>query len=222
VTVARVAQSVVYGFVNCKTYFLVLLLHLSGTRARINVAVWLLDAVLGVSPRVSRAFSRWALHWAAMFYTQHRIAHVPHVYQQGHKPHHDLQDAVAFDAHLYGSGCFEEWATLTYELGVGMLLGWYPPSLSPFVLWTSWTNKVGHTRKDSDSEGRNMHVDHHARHNRNFGIFYRECCRTSWQPLSHHRCCAAFSFVVQASRGCGCEIVGLGSRSRASCHRHCC
>ena len=53
-----------------QTYFLVLLLHMSGTRCSINMGVWLLDALLGISPRVSRLYSRLALHWAPMFYHQ--------------------------------------------------------------------------------------------------------------------------------------------------------
>jgi hypothetical protein len=37
----------------------------------------------------------------------------------------------------------QEWLTLSYELAVALVLGWTPPSLAPFTLWTSWTNKVG-------------------------------------------------------------------------------
>lgn len=53
-----------------------------------------------------------------------------------------------------------------------MLWGVPPASLSGWVLWNSWTNKVGHTRKADGSGGVNAHADHHTRHNKNYGIFY--------------------------------------------------
>ena len=61
---------------------------------------------------------------------------------------------------------------LAFELLCCSLLGAPPPSLTPHVLGHSIANKMGHTRKLEDGEGRNMHADHHTRHNRNFGIFY--------------------------------------------------
>ena len=64
--------------------------------------------------------------------------------------------------------------TLTYELVLAMVLGWTPPSLSPFVLYISWTNKIGHSRKADNGQGMNAHVDHHTRHNLNYGIYYGE------------------------------------------------
>ena len=70
------------------------------------------DAVLGISPAVGRVFSKLTMHWAALFYHMHRIAHLPGVYDQAHKAHHYLHDATAFDAHLYGSGAPEVLSTM--------------------------------------------------------------------------------------------------------------
>jgi hypothetical protein len=140
----RVLHSVGFGFLNCKTYFLVLLLHMRAAGVAINGAaapsarslprshplacaggVWIIDAVLGLSPRLAKVrcapllasreptvrvvpahqlISAWGLHWAALFYHQHRLAHMPGVYEDAHKFHHFLHDASAFDAHIYGSG----------------------------------------------------------------------------------------------------------------------
>ena len=45
---------------------------------------------------------------------------------------------------------------MTYELAVALVLGWTPPSLAPFTLWTSWTNKV---RREADKGwGGGVHV----------------------------------------------------------------
>ena len=79
----RLATSVVYGFLNCKTYFLVLLLHSRGLR--IHGLVWLLDGMLGLSPKVAGWISKAGMHWAALFYHAHRIAHMPGVYEHAHK-----------------------------------------------------------------------------------------------------------------------------------------
>lgn len=135
----RLATSVTFGFLNCKTFVLMLLLHARGLE--INVAVWVVDGapqlprpqrvvfgrivgtlpqrtavrrdpvsrtlslwrggalpgVLGIAPRVAALVSRVGMHWAALFYQQHRLAHLPHVYEAAHKAHHWLHDSCAFD-----------------------------------------------------------------------------------------------------------------------------
>lgn len=166
---SRVLASVVYGFLNCKTYFLVLLLHSRGTR--IDGCVWLIDAIFQLSPRAARWVCRSTLHWAALFYHQHRLAHLPLVYEHAHKAHHYLHDATAFDAHIYGSGAPEEWAILWMELLAGGVLRITPPSLSAYVLYLSYTNKIGHSRAQHAVGGNNAHVDHHTHHNKNYGIY---------------------------------------------------
>ena len=85
--------------------------------------------------------------------------------------HHYLHDANAFDAHIYGSGAPEEFHILWMELLVATVLQWTPPSLTYYVLYISWTNKVGHTRKATERGGNNAHVDHHTYHSKNFGIY---------------------------------------------------
>ncbi len=62
-------------------------------------------------------------HWSELFYLQHRLAHLPRVYEHAHKAHHYLHDTTAFDAHLYGSGQAEEWACLMLELGAVLAFG---------------------------------------------------------------------------------------------------
>jgi hypothetical protein len=97
---------------------------------RINVVVWIIDAVAHLSSKFAAKFSEKTLHWAALFYHQHRLAHMPAVYQQAHKFHHLLPDAFAFDAHIYGSGAPEEYFLLLTETFVAACLGCCPPSLS--------------------------------------------------------------------------------------------
>lgn len=94
------------SFLNCKTYSIILLCHCLGLR--VNVLAWLFDAVFGVTRRCGVLLSKHIMHWMLLFYQQHRVAHVPIVYQHAHKMHHYLHDSTAFDAHVYGSGAAEE------------------------------------------------------------------------------------------------------------------
>src|SRR5262249_28433109 len=119
----RLLQSVGYGFINCKTYWLVPLLSLRGLQIDvlalalhafipmqlITRTAWLLQPIL---PRGSR-------HWtfpAAMFYHYHRAVHLPGPYAQAHRPHHYLLDSTPFDADMHGSGMPEEWLKLMTEI----------------------------------------------------------------------------------------------------------
>ena len=68
---------VVWGFLNTKTYTLVVLLHMAGAGVRVPLLVWLVDAKLQLTNRVSTLLSDKTMHWLELFYTQHRIAHLP-------------------------------------------------------------------------------------------------------------------------------------------------
>eukprot|EP00928_Gymnodinium_smaydae_P082529 TRINITY_DN65869_c0_g1_i1.p1 TRINITY_DN65869_c0_g1~~TRINITY_DN65869_c0_g1_i1.p1 ORF type:complete len:418 (+),score=27.54 TRINITY_DN65869_c0_g1_i1:29-1255(+) len=164
---SRIFQSVWYGFLNCKTYFLVLFLLSFGLE--VPILVWLLDAALGLSSRLSGINGRF---WPVLFYHVHRMGHVTHVYPDAHKFHHHLHDSTAFDAHIFGSGAPEEWLILMFDLYLVLGLGYLPASLSYHVLQVSWMNKWSfHTRSDDPAgHSNNFHVDHHTYHTVNFGF----------------------------------------------------
>lgn len=175
----RLIQSIVYGFLNCKTYFLVLLFALSGENFKIDLLAWLIDMNFGLTPRVVKLMSSLSAHWASLFYNMHRLAHLPIVYEHAHKQHHYLHDCTAFDAHIYGSGQAEEWFTLQLEYFMAARFGCVPASLGFHTLMQSWANKIGHTRKELEGRseiaaGINHHADHHKTHTKNFGIY--NCC----------------------------------------------
>lgn len=170
ITRARLTQSIVFGFLNCKTYFLLLLLPLRGVG--LPLVPWLLDAWFGISIKATRYFARRFLHWAALFYIQHSVAHLPNVYGDAHKFHHYLHDTTSFDAHIYGSGAPEEYFCLLAELLPALLWGITPPSLSFQILWISGTNKIAHSRKSIAEDGCNFHADHHFYHTKNYGGYY--------------------------------------------------
>ena len=121
---------VVWGFLNTKTYTLVVLLHMMNAGVTIPIWLWALDAYFQVDQRkfmisdllrqVTQRFaftisSQWA-HWVELFYHQHRMAHLPKVilltlaftriffkvYEHAHKLHHYLHGTLSFDAHIYG------------------------------------------------------------------------------------------------------------------------
>ena len=170
-TAKKTAKHIIWGFLNCKTFYLVLLVHLWRAETRFSLAVWLVDAVLGITPRVANWIARTSCHWSGLFYAAHRMGHLPRVYDHAHKLHHFMPGTTAFDAHVYGNGMPEELVGLVVELVGALWFGVMPASFNRSVLHLSWTNKVGHTQQPQDVHGNNHHTDHHLRHLRNFGIF---------------------------------------------------
>jgi len=169
--VDRLLKSVFYGFLNARTYFLILFPLLIGFEISLNV--WLVDYLLGISGKLSVFFASKIMNYDPHFYHSHRMNHLPLVYQDAHKFHHFLHDASPFDAHLYGSGAPEEWFTLWSEIIPSFFLGVLPPALTYSVLYISWSNKREHSRREIDKGYYNNHVDHHTHHIKNY----------SWVPV---------------------------------------
>lgn len=176
----RVLVSIPYGFLNCKTYWLILLLCLRGMKLDL-LAIGLYALLprktfrytLAFCRRLLPRFSLHELYPATMFYHAHRLAHLPGVYSQSHRHHHHLHDSTPFDANMYGSGHAEEWLRLATEIGVSLVTGLVPHSLSPRTMYGSIINAAGHTRVLGEKPlGGNFHVDHHTHYQRNFGIVY--------------------------------------------------
>ncbi|CAK0842889.1 unnamed protein product [Prorocentrum cordatum] len=210
----RLCMHILYGTFNTKTYFVVVLgcLH----REEFNIAVVLLTGLLSyvaqewsLGKRLLDAI-RWPCFPVCFYRTdwrrsdkgrggEHRVGHMPIVYQHAHKMHHYLHDSTPFDAHIYGSGMNEEFfwilaETLPCLLAPGVF---FPYFLNPVTLWISWTNKGAHARtaegvtvdtagcfdEDLRALGRawlaavlplgqtrdNFHADHHTLHRTNFG-----------------------------------------------------
>ena len=168
-TTERILKSVFFGFINTKSYFLVLLFLLRGVN--LSLFVWIFDAILNISGRISQFMNGKIPCWEILFYHQHRIAHLPYVFQDAHKFHHYLSDTTSFDAHIYGSGAPEEWHCLMLELLPSFFFGTVPPSLTYHVLKISWSNKVAHTRNVDGNNGENQHADHHLYHVKNYCWF---------------------------------------------------
>jgi len=165
----RLVKSILWGFINSKTYYLVLLPLCSNVR--LNVVLLALDFCLGIS---DRATSYVACFMEAAFYQAHRIGHLEYVYADAHKFHHYVHDTSPFDAHILGSGAPEEWLILMMDLLVASA-GLTPSCLTPGVLKLSWMNKSeNHTRveKDVKLHSDNFHADHHLIPTTNFGITY--------------------------------------------------
>jgi sterol desaturase/sphingolipid hydroxylase (fatty acid hydroxylase superfamily) len=178
--VRRIVQSMWYGFLNCKTYWLVLLLCLRGTE--LDLLAIVAFALTPVKLRsyvvtfAKRLLPYPSLHWtwsSSMFYHYHRMVHLPAVYNQSHRPHHFLHDSTPFDANLYGSGLPEEWLKLATEISLAVFVGLVPHSFSPATIRASIVNRIGHTRlRDKHPPGGNFHVDHHSHYQKNFGIVF--------------------------------------------------
>ena len=162
---------VVWGFLNTKTYTLVILLHMMNSGVSIPLWIWVTDAYLQVTPKIADKISKSWMHWLELFYHQHRMAHLPKVYEHAHKLHHYLHGTIAFDAHIYGNGMPEEFFFMLLELLAGTIYGQMPATLNRNILQYSFDNKLGHTQKPEDTCGDNFHADHHIFHTKNFGIY---------------------------------------------------
>ncbi len=163
----RLLQAITFGFLNTKTYNLLILLLLRG--AKIQIFIWLLDAILKITPKMTYNLCVFfKFDDVILLHHQHRVAHLPHVYQDAHKFHHFLHDSSPFEAHLYGFGASEEWLLLVTEILPSLLLGVFPHSLSFSFLCLSLRNKVGHTRVENGNDKEIQHCDHHLHHIKNF------------------------------------------------------
>ena len=69
----------VWGFLNTKTYTIVLLLHMMNSGVTIPIWIWLIDAKFQVTTNISKFVSYYWMHWVELFYHQHRMAHLPKV-----------------------------------------------------------------------------------------------------------------------------------------------
>jgi hypothetical protein len=173
-TLSRVA----FGFINTKTYYLILWLATLNSPVHVPrlVLASFVSAILQrhVWPHVQRGLN--IPPFPALFYNQHRLGHLPGVYQCAHKFHHVLHDTTAFDAHVYGFGLPEESVWLLLEVVMLLCFKLPPYTLNITTLFASWDNKFGHTREVLDTVYKgtgnhkvNHHADHHTLHSKNFG-----------------------------------------------------
>merc|ERR1719319_1474843 len=103
---AKMLRHAFHGFINSKTSVLVILLLCSHHHPQLSLWLWALEGfLLQATPRLSALLSSSTLHFSAVYYHQHRMAHLPVVYPQAHKLHHYPGAWItAFDASLYGCG----------------------------------------------------------------------------------------------------------------------
>ena len=170
-TVKETLAHIVWGFLNTKTCILVILLHMMNAEQSIPIGIWLVDGYFQIGFTLADAvWKRW-MHPSTIFYHQHRMVHLPSVYEHAHKLHHYLHGSQSFDAHNYGYGMPEEYFLTALELLVGISCGQMPAMLNLLLLLAGAVNKYNHTQKPEDTCGENFHTDHHLLHVKNFGIF---------------------------------------------------
>lgn len=176
-------KHVVWGFINTKTFHLVVLLHLNSQQFSIPLAVWFIDYWFGLTAKVGVLVSSLWLDSEALFYHQHRMSHLPRVYEHGHKLHHYLHGTNAFDGAIYGHGMPEESIVLLIEIGGALFFGLTPALLNWFVILMSFGNKFSHIQKRTDCTGENYHALHHLLHIKNFGFV--NCLTDMYFGTSH-------------------------------------
>lgn len=168
ISFSRFLQSFFYGFVNNKTFNLLVLLSLRGYQLQMTTLV--LDWLLGVNFYLS---SKLNVYYNILFFLQHRSIHIGSIYPDSHKFHHYLTDTNAFDTHLFGTGAPEEFFVFFVQILPCILLGAPTPMLSYFIIIFSLKSKYGgHTRKEVKDPKKvylNFHADHHLYHIKNFG-----------------------------------------------------
>jgi hypothetical protein len=187
---SRIAKSIAYGLVDGKCGPMIVMSLTQGIR--LDLGVMLLDYWFGITARVCALVGRSGLNWVTLFYPEHRLSHLPVVYQHAHKFHHSLNGTTAFDAHLYGTGLPEEFCCLLFEFAIASCLGIPPPMLNFNNLYLSWTDKVAHTLKTDSANGVNGHPLHHVHHTRNYGVYnmsidmvFGTCVNNDEFPMPH-------------------------------------
>ncbi len=94
---ARLAKHVAYGTINCKTYFVVVLACLQGCEVdalHVLVASLLSWLVLARAPQVQAWLG---LPGFGARFVEHRLGHLPRLYEAAHKQHHS---GLGFSAKL--------------------------------------------------------------------------------------------------------------------------
>ena len=166
----KTIKHIAWGFINAKSYALLILLFASNMAIPVPMVTWLIDAYLGVTGKLARMFTDNFFHWQELHYTFHRMGHLPTVYEQAHKFHHVLHGSSAFDAHsIFGNGMPEEFFFLLFEMACMHLLSLPPVHMNFFLLKMIIQNKFAHTEVPGDTAGDNFHTGHHRLHNKNFG-----------------------------------------------------
>ena len=170
-TANKIIHHVLYGFLNTKTMHLIILFHCWNQKQHLSIWQWLLDGViLNATVKIGSLFQKNLFrNMSAMFYHQHRMAHLPIVYQHAHKLHHHLQGATAFDAGVWGCGMPEEFFFLFCDLFYCTWTGIIPTCFNKLMLSISFRSKFQYiVRVGEDAE--NFHSDHHTLHSKNFGV----------------------------------------------------
>jgi len=161
-----------YGFLNNKSYYLILLPLLYHNCFEFNLTIFLIEYLIGLDLRIRNFFFNRVFTKAfvsGIFYHQHRVAHLGALYGHAHKLHHFLQGTSPFEADIYGTGWPEGWGLLVVELIGSIFFNLGPTTLNSYNLIAAWNNKLSHTK--SDHEDRNYHYYHHIYHTTNYGYF---------------------------------------------------
>ena len=176
---STLVRHVVYGTANTKLYYVVVFGCLWGQQIDLMLVMVVSAMSLAFEKFVKRQLlNKLCIPCAEVrFFMDHRLGHLPVVYEHAHKQHHHLNDCTPWDAHTYGNGMNEHYFLL--------LLDVLPCLLAPSSLWTvpyflnfyllhiTWLNKPSHTRSKPGGplfDNHNFHADHHVFHIKNYSL----------------------------------------------------
>lgn len=167
--VVRLTKSISYGTFNAKSYFFVVF----GCLLDLELDIYGVILTSLIAFYIALPLRRLLRYpgFDIVFYIDHRVGHIPGVYQHAHKMHHYLYDTTPFDAHIYGSSLNEEYLWICAEVLPCALFGLAPFWINLYTLFHSWEDKLFHTRSVEGSDGydvENFHADHHTFHRHNF------------------------------------------------------
>lgn len=141
--------------------------HILALGAPVVVPMLLLDLKFNLSLELSfRLYRCLGLDLDAALYLEHRLAHLPHVYEQTHKNHH-VGPPNPFN---YLMGVQEFAGMVAIEGVLSNVLGTCPHYFSG----RNWLNmplyKADHIMSESSADAVNDHAYHHTNPNRNFAF----------------------------------------------------
>lgn len=176
--VPRLLRHIAYSFADTKVYHLVVFGCLRGLQVNIMLAVLtsalsmlvikvLMPSLLGILGLPC---------YNVRFYMDHRLGHLPVVYEHAHKMHHGLHDSTPFSALSFGLGLNEQYFLTMLDALPCMLapsVFFVPYGLSAWLIWYSLYDKIGHLRNKQGTpfdDDMNFHSDHHTLHVKNFAL----------------------------------------------------
>lgn len=161
----RIITTILYELFNGKVTVVSVLLFMNGSS--FNLLYFAIDFYFDIPKYYWKQI---ASYWNTFIYHQHRYAHLPEVYFDGHKFHHYIDDTTPFAGNGFGSGGIEETILSVSSILFSSLIGrgLFAPFLPSVILVDLFNKMNAHVRFEDEYNQYNFHADHHKHPTKNY------------------------------------------------------